>query len=275
MREEPREERAPVRSGLILILAACAAAGACSRTAPARGPADQARAQLAAYLAPPAVTAADRQGSSVRLRGTASPGAAVRLASPDGSALTGTADRKGDWRLAAPAGNAPRLYSLSELLGGRLVRAVGYVAVLPAPGPAAAMLRPAASASVPASARSARGVTSIDYDASGQAMVAGQAWPRETVRLSVDGREAGEDRADAVGGFSASLSRTLSPGPHVLGVTGPRLRANAAFEAVRPAQIASPPYDAQRTVSAWRIDWVTPGGGVQSTVLLDPRGGRQ
>ena len=260
-----------------MILAACAAAGACSRAAPTHGPADQARAQLAAYLQPPAVTAADRQRSGVRLRGTASPGAAIHLASPDGSAISGTADRKGGWGLAAPAapaGGVPRLYSLSELLGGRLVRAVGYVAVLPGPGPAAAILRPAASASVPASAGGARGVTSIDYDASGQTMVSGRAWPGETVRVSVDGREAGEDRADAVGGFSASLSRTLSPGPHVLSLTGQRLRASAAFEAVRTTRITSPPYDARRTDGSWRIDWVTPGGGVQSTVLLDARGGR-
>ena len=274
MREQPREERAPVRGGLILILVVCATAGACSRAAPRHGPADQARALLAAYLPPPAVTAAERQGAAVRLGGSASPGAAIRLASPEGSAITGTADRKGAWRLNAPAGAAPRLYSLSEVLGGRLVRAVGYVAVLPAPGPPAAMLRPAATASLPASPGSARGLSSIDYDASGQAMVAGRAWPGETVRLSVDGHEAGEDRADAAGGFSASLSRTLPAGPHVLSLAGQRLRASAAFAAARTSQLASPPYDARHTDGGWRIDWLTPGGGVQSTLLFDSRGGR-
>ena len=207
------------------------------------------------------------------LSGTASAGAAIRLASPDGSALTGTADRKGAWRLAATAGPTPRLYSLSELSAGRLVRAVGYIAVLPAPGPAAAMLRPAASALVLSPAPS-RGLASIDYDASGAAMVSGRSAPGETIRLALDSREAGADRADAAGSFSAPLSHPLAPGQHVLNLSGQRLRASVGFAAARATRVATPPFDALRMDGAWRIDWMAPGGGVQSTVLFDPRGGR-
>ena len=273
MREEPPEERAPVKGGVIWVLAACAAAGACSGSAPAHGPTGKAPPAPTAYLAPPAVTDARRTGSAVLLSGTASAGAAIRLASPDGSALTGNADRKGAWRLTAPVGAAARLYSLSELSAGRLVRAIGYVAVLPAPGPAAAMLRPAASALVPGHA-GARGLRSLDYDASGAAMAAGRSAPGETVRLALDGEEAGADRADAAGDFSASLSHPLAPGQHVLGVSGQRLRASVGFAATRASQVATPPFDAQRVDGAWRVDWMAPGGGVQTTVLFDPRGGR-
>ncbi len=273
MREEPREERAPVKGGWIWVLAACAAAGACSGPAPAHGSAGKAPPAPTAYVAPPAVTDARRTGASVLLSGTASAGAAIRLASPDGSALTGMADRKGAWRLTAPAGATPRLYSLSELSAGRLVRAIGYVAVLPAPGPAAAMLRPAASALVPGRA-GARGLASVDYDASGAAVASGRSAPGETVRLALDGQEAGADRADAAGGFSASLAHPLAPGQHVLSVSARRFAASAAFAATRSSQVATPPFDAQRLDGAWRIDWMAPGGGVQSTVLFDPRGGR-
>ncbi len=274
MRVEPPEERVRVKGELILVLAACAGVAACGPAPAARQVAAQASAQLAAYLPPPAVASAERRGQAVQLSGSASPGATIRLASPDGSAINGTADARGSWRLSVPIGERPRLYSLSETSAGRLVRALGYLAVLPAPGPAAAMLHPAASASVPPAAGAARGLAAIDYDASGTAMASGRASPGESVRLSLDGREAGEDRAHASGEFSASLTRPLTPDTHALGLTGQRLHASVAFAAPRAAQVATPPFDAQRLDGAWRIDWITPAGGVQSTLLFDPRGGR-
>jgi hypothetical protein len=46
------------------------------------------------------------------------------------------------------------------------------------------------------------------------------------------------------------------------------------FVAAQPIHIATPPFDAERLDGAWRIDWMTPGGGVQSTVLFDHRAAR-
>ena len=274
MREEPREERALVRGqGLIAVLAACALATACNRPPPPHGAAAHAPATLTAYLTTPQLVRAARQGGSVVLSGIATAGAAIRLASPDGSAIAGPADRAGAWRLAAPAGPTPRLYSLSETIDGRLVRATGYIAVLPSPGPPAVMLHPSATASLPP-ADAERGVTAVDYDASGVAMVSGRLAPGENVRLLLDGKEAGGDRADARGAFSAVLSQPLAPGGHVLAVSGQPLKAGATFVAVRPVRIAAPPFDARRLEGAWRIDWMTPAGGVQSTVLFDRRNGR-
>lgn len=258
--------------GLIAVLAACVLASGCGRAPPSHGPAAPASPAPAAYTPPPGLVRADRRATTVILTGNAAPAAAIRLASPDGSAITGAADRKGVWRLAAPVGATPRLYSLSELAGARLVRAVGYIAVLPAPGPPAAVLRPAASAALPR-ADLQRGLTALDFDSSGAAMASGRASPSESVRLLLDGKEAGEDRADAAGVFSAALSQTMSPGAHVLELAGERLRASAAFTATRASQVATPPFDAERLDGAWRIDWMTPGGGVQSTVLFDQRGG--
>ena len=274
MRERPRGERRPVRAqGLIHLLLVGVMTPGCGRQAASPAPAAHAPAQTAGYLAPPTIKGAMRQAGGVLLSGTASPNAAIRLASPGGATTTGAADGKGAWNLIAPAGPAPRLYSLSELSGGRLVRAVGYVAVLPAPAPAAALLRPAASAAALPPAGAAHGIMAVDYDASGAAMASGQAAGGENVRLYLDGHEAGEDRADGTGAFSASLSRTLNAGPHVLSLAGDRLHASASFGAARTAKLAAPPFDAQRMDGAWRIDWLTPGGGVQSTVLFDRRGG--
>ncbi len=276
MREEPREERTPVRGqSLIVLLAACAALSGCNRAAPSHGPSAHAPDPLAGYLPPPQVVQADRHGQAVLLTVAAAPSAVIRLTSPDGSAIAAAADRKGAVSLAAPAGPAPRLYSLSETAGGRLARAVGYVVVLPAPGPPAALLRPAAAAVLPWSrVPVGRGLLAVDYDASGAAMASGRAGPGETVRLLLDGKEAGEDPADAAGVFSASLSKPLTAGPHVLGVVSQRLRASAGFDAARSARLANTFFDASRLDGAWRIDWMTPGGGVQSTILFDQHGGR-
>ena len=274
MREEPREERAPVRDGYwIAALAACAALAGCSRAAPSHGPSARAAEPLAAYLPPPQIARAYRRGATVVLTGVATPGAVVRLASPGGAAIAGAADRKGAFSLAAPAGPAPQLYSLSETAGGRLARAVGYIAVLPAPGPPAALLRPAAAAALPPSLIQ-RGIAAVDYDASGAAMASGRAAPGDTVRLFLDGKDAGEDAADPAGVFNASLSLGLAPGPHVLSLASPRLRTSAGFDAARTSSLAGAYYRVGRLEGAWRIDWATPGGGVQSTILFDQRGGR-
>ena len=280
MHEEPREEPAAVRRrDLILALAACALATACGRAAPQPGPAAArapspapAAAPLTGYLAPPELIQADRKGDGVLLSGTATPGANLRLASPNGAVITIQADARGMWRLAAPVGRAPRLYSLSEQVDGRLVRATGYIVALPAPGPAAAMLHPAASATLTPDDPS-HGLTAVDFDASGQAMASGRAAGGESIRLLLDGKEAGEDRADAAGMFSAALSQSLKPGAHVL-VLAERPAYSETFTAARITQIATPPFASVRLQGAWRIDWPTPGGGVQSTVLFDQKGVR-
>ena len=207
------------------------------------------------------------------LNGVAAPGAVIRLASPGGSAITGSADRKGAFNIVAPGGPTPQLYSLSEAVGGRLARAVGYITVLPAPGPAAALLRPAAAAALPP-AQVQRGVAAVDYDASGAAIASGRAAPGETVRLFLDGKDVGDDPTDPTGVFNASLSQPLSPGPHVLTMASPRTRASASFDAARTSSLAGAYYRASRVEAAWRIDWATPGGGVQSTILFDQRAGR-
>ncbi len=229
---------------------------------------------MTAYLEPPQLVRAERRVGAVVLSGTAAPEGAIRLASPDGPAIAGAVDGKGIWRLSVPVRQSPRLFSLSETLEGRLVRAVGYLAVLPAPGPAAATLHPASAATTPPG-DAERGLIAVDYDASGTAVASGRAAAGENIRLVLDGKDAGEDRADSKGVFSAVLSRSLTSGSHRLSASGERLQAGVAFAAARPIHIAAPPFDTQRVDGAWRIDWMTPGGGVQSTLLFDRNGARQ
>lgn len=261
-------------TALIAVLAAAAALQGCSRPGPAQTAMSQSAAPPADYLPTPELSGATRQaGGSSRLAGTGSAGARVRLASPDGSALFTTADRSGVWTFTLPASASPRLYSLSEDVDGRLVRARGYVALLPSPGPAAVELRPAAAAA-PIASGVGMSILTLDFDASGVAVASGRARPGQVVRMLLDGIDAGENRADAVGIFDVTLSQVLRPGTHELVAQAAGGEARARFQASPPAPVASGFFSASRVQDAWRITWVTPGGGVQSTVVFDVKGAR-
>jgi hypothetical protein len=259
-------------AGLILAVAAVAAAvSGCSRPGPAQAATPASASPPAGYLPPPEIlTVVRRPDNTAALSGTAGAGADVRLASPDGSALRAAADGAGGWSLTVPAARAPRLYSLSEMSGGRLVRARGYLAILPTPAPEAVMLRPT-TAAAPIGGGPRLSVSAIDFDGSGAAVVSGRSRPGETVRLRLDGKDVGEDRADPAGVFSVALPQALKPGPHMLTAIVNGLHASATLVAEPPAPIPAGPYAASRVAGGWRIDWITPGGGVQSTIVFDSR----
>lgn len=257
----------------MILSAAGALLAACSRSAP--GPAAPSPTQnepQADYAAPPELSGASRGlGGEVTLAGTALPEARIRLAAPDGAAIGGTADAAGGWSLTVPAITAPRLVSLSEDAAGRLLRARGYVALLPAPGPPAVTIRPATGAE-PFARSAAVSIAAVDYDRSGVAVVSGSAPPGQTVRVRLDGGAAGEGRANDRGVYVVSLSQPLPAGAHSIDVATDRGEASAAFQSAPAAPILKPPFTAARASGAWRIDWITPGGGVQTTVVFDPPG---
>ena len=228
------------------------------------------------YASPPRPVAASRApGGETVLSGFGGSDALIRLASPDGSAIGATAGHDGAWALATPASDQPRLYSLSQDLDGRPLRAAGYIAALPAPGPAAAVLRPGTGAQSLAPSTTPLAITAIDFDGTGAAVVSGRSAPQAAVRVMIDGVEAGDDRADGKGAFTAAVSRALRPGPHVVvAAVGPD-RAEARFDALLVHAIATPPFQATRAETGWRIDWTTPGGGVQTTMLFDVEGPAQ
>lgn len=254
---------------ILFLAAALLAASACEKPkpepkAPGPSPAD--------YIAPPELTAAQRgPGGVVRLSGTGAPHARIRLASPAGTATGTTVGVDGRWSVDLVGAPEVRLISLSQDFDGRLVRARGYLAVLPQPGAAAATIRPGAGARpVLTGASPLPLIGSVEFDAAGAGVVAGRARPHEAVRVFLDGQEAGEGMADAAGWYDLSLSETLVASGHSVIVTTPSGRAAQAFDGTRAAPIATPPFAASRKTGAWRLDWMTPGGGVQTTMLFDP-----
>ena len=244
---------------------------ACSQPANnAVGVADDATAAEALYQAAPELTGARpvRDGR-VELEGHAAPGAAVRLTSPGAPAQVAAADGAGIGRMTIPASGAPRLFGLSMSAGGRVVQAMGYLFV--APG-AIARLRVGGGAEV--LGVGARGLTALalDYDSKGAATVSGLAQPSEAIGLRADGVERGQAVADQAGRFVLALSQPLSTGSHDFELVGPTgdVRFSASVSPASP--IAGAPYAATRQGDAWRVDWITPGGGEQTTLIFPGAG---
>jgi hypothetical protein len=184
------------------------------------------------------------------------------MATPSGDAIFAAIDRAGAWRLILPPPSEPRLYGLSVSQGGRSIQAQGYVAVTPG---GVALLRAGGGAVVFAPpGRNAR-ILALDFDRKGGAVVSGIGPPNGPVKVSVDGAVGGSMNAGADGRFSLALDQPLAAGAHHLEVGAAGVDA-----AINPSPpLTNGPFRAERGGDLWRIDWMTPGGGMQTTLLFD------
>jgi len=205
------------------------------------------------------------------LSGEASPGARVRLATPSGEAIFAQADAGGAWRLIAPTPTQVRLYGLSMNEDRRTIQSEGYLALTP--GGMVAQLRAGSGAVDIGAPRTALRIDAVDFDRKGGAVVSGAAPANSALRVLVDSTQRGSAVADRAGRFSLALNEPLSPGGHTLGAA--RAAASRSVEVtVSPAvPLERQPFRASPADGGWRIDWITPGGGVQSTLLFEPREG--
>jgi hypothetical protein len=233
-------------------------------------PSDQAAPAEADYIRPPRVTAvtADASGAVV-VSGRSEPMVTVRLSSPGGEAHGSTAGPDGAWSVAAPASGDVREFGLSEVIGDRVVQSEGYVAVIPGGRPAAVLLRAGTGSIALAAADGALHLRTVDFDTGGGATVAGVAKPGAAIHLILDGVSAGDAHADTAGRFAITASVLMKPGDHQLVVETPTAADEAKVAVSAPAPISGLPFHATRLAGGWRIDWLTPGGSVQCTVILD------
>lgn len=255
--------------GLLGILTAIllAANAACDRAPTAKAPAVAAGAGgVAGYLSPPVVTGGVWSPGGVTLTGTAAPGAQVGLTSPSGARVAAATDATGRWNVTLAEGAAPAIYGLAMELEGRAVQSEGYL--LLTPEGRVWQLRAGAGARLLAGPP-AGGLTALDYDSGGAVVVSGQAPPETPVAISVDGRPAMQARSGADGRLSVTLAQPLPPGGHVVSLASganPSQQAAFTIEAQPPA--LAEPMRTVREAGRWRIDWLTPGGGVQTTLLI-------
>lgn len=219
-----------------------------------------------AYRPPPATVAVERLATGgVRLAGVADPGAQVRLATPAGSAISTVADRQGGWVLFTPPAAEPRLFGLSMVEGEHVIRAEGYLVVTPRA--TAAQLRAGAGARVLGPPAASARIEAVDFDRKGGAVISGLGAPGERLSLSVDGAPRGRLTAGTDGRFSLALDEPLAVGARHLDVSDAHGVSGWVVEVSPAAPLADSAFRATRAASGWRIDWLTPGGGVQTTIL--------
>lgn len=217
----------------------------------------------AGYVSPPEVVAATRTANAVLLQGKAPAGAQVRLATPGGQAMTTRADREGGWRLQAPLDAQAQIFGLSAESAGRRVQAEGYLLV--GPKGETALLR-AGTAALRLDRPPGSRIAAVDFDPEGGALVSGWAAAGTDVAVRLDGRVVGEARTDSDGRFNFAIAR-LSARAHQIEATGVGFTDDVGLDARPSPPLVDGPLRSQLNGHALRVDWLTPGGGVQSTIL--------
>jgi hypothetical protein len=220
----------------------------------------------AGYLPPPALEGVQRTGGRLTLAGRAAPDADVRLGSPDGEVLLSKADRAGRWTVVVPTQPGVRLFGLSMTREGRTVQAEGYVMV--SEEGHVALLRSGAGAWRVSPASSAPRILAVDIDRAGGAVVSGVAAPGAGLNVRVDRVVSGGGRADDNGRFFIALKDPVTRGPHDIQIGGEGGEDQIMIAATPPLPLRSGPVRSERVPTGWRIDWMTPGGGVQTTLLI-------
>jgi hypothetical protein len=220
----------------------------------------------AGYLAPPTVESVVRAPGRVTLSGRAAPKAEVRLRAPTGEAFKTNANAAGQWSLAVPTQTGVRLFGLSETHAGRTVQAEGYMMV--SQDGDVAQLRAGAGVYRLVAGSSSPKILAVDVDREGGAVVSGVASPGAGLNVRVDRTTRGGGRADDQGHFYISLRDQLAPGAHDVQIGGEGGEDAVSVVVSSPAPLTAGPVRSERTPVGWRVDWLTPGGGVQTTLLI-------
>lgn len=220
------------------------------------------------YTAPPAATAAvPLAGGRVEILGRASPGARVRLASPLGQATFANADTAGVWRLFLPGATGVRLFGLSAPVAGRPVQAEGYLALTPTGR--LVQLRAGAGALCLKPLDGGLALLAADFDRKGVVVVSGIGPASAAITIGLDGQGKGKAQTHADGRFSLALNEPLTAGGHIVSASFGGGRVQEPLDISPPSGLKPGPFRADRAPGGWRIDWLTPGGGVQSTLIYD------
>lgn len=252
----------------LLAVLSLGALAACSDPAPPEPAAGRETAGRAGYVDPPRAVSLAAQDGRLRLQGQASPGARVRLASPEGEARFAETDGQGRFAIDLPAAAGPGIYGLSMALDDRLVQAQGYVFILPEAR--LVLLRAGAGAVVQAQTGQAPKILAFDYDAEGGAVVSGVAPAGASLAAQIDGRPAATNgRVGEDGRFSLPFGAPVAAGEHRITVLGDGFEAEARVQVTPGEDPQSGAFRMVATDYGQRIDWLTPGGGLQSTLLLD------
>lgn len=240
---------------LFAAAAVTALLSACSRGGEGAAHPDDA-AQASAWVRPPHIDGAVREGQTLVVRGAAGPDARVVLRGSEGSAVAVSADHAGrfELRLPMPAGE---LRLTPEVQVGEDAAASPETLVVIAGGAGPIVLIAAGEPTVRLDGRGA--LDAVDSDG-GASLVSGRVTGGEGPAVSIDGRKA---RVAAEPDGDWRLTRP-GAGPAVIVV------GDQSFD--YPGIGGGSDFTAVRAGAGWRLTWPTGPSGRQTTWLPD-RGG--
>lgn len=246
------------------LLLTCTACGGPEAADPAK---NQAQRDERDYLRPPSIlTARIERDGAFAIEGVAQPGARVVLTGAEGGGAQAQADGEGHWSVRLPAAAAVRLFGITMTASGRTVEGEGFLML--APDGRAAQLRAGSASRVLTAATRAPRILAVDFDRDGGAIIGGVAQAGSGMNIRVDRTAAGDVTADSEGRFVAAILRRLPAGSHLIDVSGDAGGDELVVRIEAAAPLGGAVFRAQRLDRAWRVDWRTPGGGVQSSVVV-------
>ena len=224
------------------------------------------------YLTPPMPMAVQNGAMGLRVVGLAGANSRVRLtAIPSAVPEFARADPAGNFAIVITASAVPRLYALAMEIpnpgrAARVVQAQGYLFI--APNGRAALLRAGGGSQLLGPTGGMPTVQAMDYDRAGGAVLSGVAPAGMSLNAQVDGVTRGHATATAEGRYRIPLE-PISGGEHQFVVSGGSTRQLVRARIADAAPLTQGPFRAERTGSGWRIDWMTPGGGLQTSLIMD------
>ena len=247
--------RAGAGAAALILLTACGD----EPTADARRPGETS----SGWAAPARLETAVFGPNGVTLTGAAAPGDRIVLTDTDGVSVAATAGDDGVFSLRLAARGAVSLHHAEIQSRGSQARSGEWLAVTRGADAVAAVLAPGAAVTP---LNHAGLLSGVDYDGSA-VLVSGAGLPGAPVSVSLDERPAQAVTADPTGRYVARFA-SVPPGPR-------RFRVEAGERSQDVVLTLTTPPAALGTSGsrvATRIDWPTPGGGFQSSWILNAGG---
>ncbi len=241
---------------------------ACQPNRPKAANDEESALREAGYARAPVITGVNQSDpSTFVVTGLASGDGRVRVVYQGTHAVGVTADSKGRFRAELPATAQGGIYDLSMDDNGRPMHADGRL-FIPQGHPEKAVLLRSGSPSQPLLNPNTVAAV-IDIGGNGGAAISGRTAPNSDVKLMEGGDLRGQTRSDAQGNYSLTTrilpptetpetwSFTLQAGTATVNENIPVVLPNAAVgDQVTPIG------------SGWRVDWVLPGGGMQTSFVF-------
>jgi hypothetical protein len=218
------------------------------------------------WRAPEIISVTQTDSSLFVVIGQTIPNARVRFGYSGQRAVGVTSDSRGRFRAELPTGPDGELYDLSTEDDGRSMHADGRL-FIPAGAPEKAVLMRAGAPSL-ALFNEDMEVAVIDYDRAGAVALAGRIAPSTPLEVMLNGEIRARTTSNDRGFYSATTQ--IDP-PGDTEITNTLSISAGGKEIPRNFSDSRSKADGDhitRFADGWRVDWVLPGGGMQTTLVF-------